>query len=120
MCYAFIMKANHKSAEAAPAVPATKPVTQLNESQAVTVDELKHVRRHVKTLKARDEELTAEVKGWIRGTSGGVNADGELLASVSDRAGRRTIDYARLAKDFPAAYAACVGEGNPSEVLVLH
>jgi hypothetical protein len=114
------MTANHKSAEAAPAVPATKPVVVLSQSQAVTVDELKHVRRHVKTLEGREKELSVEVKGWIRGSGGGVNADGELVASVADRAGRRVIDYARLAKDFPDAYAACVSIGNAAEVLTLH
>ena len=120
------MTANHKTAPAATATAVADPtatptpVVVLTASQVVIVDELKHVRRHVKTLEGREKELGAEVKGWLRGSGGGVGPDGELLASVAERAGRRTIDYARLASDFPEAYAACVGQGNAAEVLTLH
>ena len=108
-----------KTTETTEPVAKKVPVT-LTESQAVTVDELKHVRKHVKVLKAREVELSTEVKGIVRGTAGAVDKDGVLVASVSDRAGRRTVDMARLATDFPDAYAACVALGNASEVLVLH
>ena len=97
---------------------AVPPVT-LNESQVVIVDELRHVKRHVRILEARKEELTAEVKGWIRESGGGVDSDGVLIASITTREGQRTVDLARLARDFPAAYAACVAKGSMQEVLSL-
>lgn len=110
------MTSNHKPATAAPTAPA---VTVLTATQMVTVDELRHVKRHVRTLEARKDELTAEVKGWIRESGGGVDSDGVLVATISERAGRRNVDLARLAKDFPAAYAACVSAGSAQEVLTL-
>jgi predicted phage-related endonuclease len=116
--------ANHKSAPAAattvPAVPAPAPVVVLTPSQVVSVEELGHVKRHIRTLEHRKEELSGEIKGVLRGTGGGVDDHGVLLASVAERAGRRSVDLARLALDFPKAYEACVSMGSPSEVLTLH
>lgn len=122
MWYAFNMKANHKPAKAAKAAtlaPVTLPVVALTEVQLVTIEELSHVRRHVRVLKARGDELGAEIKGWLRGSGGGVYK-GVLKASVSERAGQRKVDLARLATEFPEAYAACVSDGNTAEVLTLH
>lgn len=95
-----------------------KPV-ELNESQYATATELHFVKKHIRTLDARKTELTEELKGVVRGTGGGTY-DGALVVSVADRAGRRQVDLARLLAAYPEAYAACVSEGSPSEVLTVH
>lgn len=105
---------------ATPSTPAPAPVVQLTQSQIVALEELRTLKAHQRTLKARDEELTEELKGVLRGSGGGVDENGVLLASVSDRAGRRSVDYGRLASRYPDAYKDTVSVGNDSEVLTLH
>lgn len=90
----------------------------LTAEQANDVAMLKAARKNTAAWKQRRDELTAKVKDMLAGAKGAMH-NGQVVAEIDSRGGRRSVDLDLLKARWPEAYAACVTEGNRQSVLTL-
>ena len=89
---------------------------EITDEQAEDVGYLKAARSNTRGWETRRDELTAKVKGVLGDAKGAIHK-GRVVAEVTERGGRRTVDLDALKARFPDAYAACVTEGKTQRVL---
>lgn len=88
---------------------------ELPQEYAQAVEEIAIARRNQKEWKAYEDARKATLKRFLAGRIGTVK--GRVVVAIQKRKGARTVDYDRLMREFPEAYAACVSIGDTTEVL---
>lgn len=91
---------------------------EVTDEQANEIAMLKAARKNTAAWEARRDELNAKIKNLLAGAKGALH-NGRVLAEVSERGGRRSVDLDLLKARWPEAYAACVSEGKRQKVLSL-
>jgi len=90
----------------------------LTTEQVKVFTDLRAARDAEKGWKREKDRLTAAARSILDGAKGAVYKD-RIVATVSSRAGRRSVDLDRLRVEYPEAYRACVTTGDPTEVINL-
>lgn len=87
--------------------------------QAQDIEFLRAARKNEKGWKARKDELNAKIKDLLAGSKGAVTAEGEVVAELGERAGKRQVNLDLLASKYPDVYAEVVTRGKDQTVLNL-